>query len=320
MKSQQTKSKHKLNNDTGEHSARIIDCGRISDNIWLGKVSKDSLLKDKVVSEKSIQLAINDLNSYYVPINSNSKVRCIDGRFDPKFDESQIGPQAPGGAPGSALAYRLGVDKEDLFKGSFLEDADAMITTYLLHNFPPGGHRDINSNGTTSVGCGAIDGMDAILATMIAPAFVEDNLSLVKLILGKRFNVDDYLHIFGAAVVINSRSKDYFKERAQIISRLESRAKDSVSVLEGSHQECLVIVNEVPHTTLATNRIAEGLQGGQAFGYDVWRTFEIAEKILPRTDQFIDRERFIMAKVMTTIATLMALTDGSLQLILRTEN
>jgi hypothetical protein len=121
----------------------------------------------------------------------------------------------------------------------------------------------------------------------------------------------------GAAVMVNGRSEEYFKGREEIIDILEKRDKKSVTTLKGDHQECLVIINMVPHSTLSSNRFSNAFEGIQAFGYDVWRSMEMAQKILPRPDQEQDRQRFVMARVMTTVATLMALTDGSQKLLIR---
>lgn len=71
-------------------------------------------------------------------------------------------------------------------------------------------------------------------------------------------------------------------------------------------------------TTLASNRLADTFEGIQAFGHDLWRSMEMADKLMPRPDQIQDRERFVMARVMSTVATLMALTDGSQRLVIRT--
>jgi hypothetical protein len=73
----------------------------------------------------------------------------------------------------------------------------------------------------------------------------------------------------------------------------------------------------IPATTLSSNRFATDFQGMQAFGYDMWRSKQIAERILPLPDQARDRERFVMACVMTSVATLMALTDGTQRLLIR---
>ena len=50
---------------------------------------------------------------------------------------------------------------------------------------------------------------------------------------------------------------------------------------------------------------------------DLWRSKEMAKRFLPRNDEKLLRDRFIMARVMTTVATLMVLTDGSQRLLLR---
>ena len=159
--------KSKTNQKT---NAQIIDSGMLSDLTWPGPVSAKNLIKQGKTSEKKLLEAISRLNEFYVPIHNNARTRCIDGRHDPEMDEKHIGPQVPGGAPGAALAYRLGVDKDDLTRGTFLADAETMIGNYIRLGFAPGGHRDEHSAGETTVGCGAIDGMDRILATMTDPA------------------------------------------------------------------------------------------------------------------------------------------------------
>ncbi len=225
----------------------------------------------------------------------------------------------PGGAPGAALAYRLGVDKDDITRGTFLADAEAMIGNYIRMGFAPGGHRDEISHDQKAVGCGAIDGMDTIVTTMTQPNLINDHKRVVSLILGDDFDRDDYLRVMGAAVMVNGRSEEYFRDREKVIDILEKKSKDSTATLKGEHQECLVAVNLVPNTTLSSNRFSEDFNGVQAFGYDLWWSEEIANKLLPRPDQTLERGRFVMARVMATVATLIALTDGSQRLILRTE-
>ena len=79
----------------------------------------------------------------------------------------------------------------------------------------------------------------------------------------------------------------------------------------------LVVVNFVPDNTMASNRFADDHGGLQAFGYDIWRSRQLAETLLPLPSQEVDRHRFVMARVMITIATLMVLTDGTLPLLAR---
>lgn len=295
--------------DTTHLEVQLVDLGQLSERGWHGQVSaKDARMQLRDVMQT--------LNSYYVPIREGAKTRCIDGRNDPKFDESNLGAQVPGGAPGAALAYRLGIDKDDLTRGTFYNDAEVMIDSYLRLGLSPGGHRDDSSVGEV-VGCGAIDGMDAILANMTDPELVEDHKRLVKALLAAEFDRDDYLRVLGAALVLRSRSHGYFAGRGEILNLLEKKAPNSVSVLEGSHKEALVIVNFVPDSTFSSNRFADEHGGMQAFGYDLWRSKQLAASLFPLPSQHNERNRFVMARVMITIATLMTLTDGSQRILLR---
>jgi hypothetical protein len=152
-----------------QQTTTIIDTGVLSDMQWLGPVSARKMIDSKFTDIENIENAITSINQFYVPVNPKAPTRCIDGRHDPALDEKHLGPQVPGGAAGAALAYRLGVDKDDLTRGTFLADAEAMISTFVRMGFSPGGHRDEHSLGTKNAGCGAIDGMDKILAAMTTP-------------------------------------------------------------------------------------------------------------------------------------------------------
>ncbi len=292
-----------------KNMAQILDLGALSGHIWPGKVSAKQ-------SRVDIPSLMETIDSYYVATQPSAKTRCIDGRHDPKFDEANLGAQVPGGAPGAALAYRLGIDKDDLTRGTFYNDAEVMIESYLRLGFSPGGHRDDSSTGEV-VGCGAIDGMDAILANLTDFSLVEDQKRLVKTLLGSDFDRDNYLRVLGAGLVLRSRSHGYFAGRGEILDLLEKKAPNSVSVLEGHHKEALVLVNFVPNTTFSSNRFADEHDGMQAFGYDLWRSKQLARSLFPLPSQDVDRQRFVMARVMITVATLMTLTDGSQRMLIR---
>jgi hypothetical protein len=289
-------------------TTQIIQLGRLSERKWPGFLTVD----DRKVDLGKI---ITNLDEFYVATKPNAKTRCIDGRHDPELDEANLGPQVPAGAPGAALAYRLGVDKDDLTRGTFLNDADVMIDSYLRLGLAPGGHRD-NQGDHGGVGCGAIDGVQNILDQMTNPDLVEDHKRLVKLLLAEGFDRDNYLRVMGAGLVLESRANGYFAEREQILDLLEQKCPNSVSRLQGGHQEGIVIVNLVPNSTLASNRFFNTLNI-QAFGYDLWRSKQLAQALLPLPSQTMDRERFVTARVMLSVATLMSLTDGSLQLLVR---
>ncbi len=289
---------------------RIVQAGKLSNGHWNGSVSAN----DTTLDLASIAETLDD---YYVVVNPKAKTRCIDGRHDPGLNEAELGPQVPGGATGAALAYRLGVDRDDLTRGTFLSDFESMLNNYLRLGLTPGGHRDNGDHADGGVGCGAIDSVAKVLECISEPRLVEDSKRLTRAILAEDFVRDDYLRVLGASVVLGAHANDYFAQNNELLPLLEEKAPGSVSTLTGTHNEKLVIVNFVPGTTFASNRFADSHNGMQAFGYDVWRSKELAALLLPQDSEYIDRWRFITARVMITIATLMALTDGSLQVVFR---
>lgn len=282
--------------------------GQLSERTWPGSLSTERGPLDG-------QALTRGLDEWYVQVNQSAPSRCIDGRHDPALDENHLGAQTPGGATGSALAYRIGVDTDDLTRGTFVNDAEAMIDTYLRLGMAPGGHRDeVTMSG---VGCGAIDGLDKVLECLTDPSLVEDHKRLTRTLLGPDFDRDTYLRVLGGALVLRSRADGYFAGRGDILDLLERKAPGSVSVLQGHHREDLVIVNLVPGTTLSSNRFARDHDGRQAFGYDLWRSRQMAYRVLPLPSQQVQRQRFVTGRVMISVATLMVLTDGSLPLLMR---
>lgn len=105
--------------DEGE-ATTVIDSGSLSVQEWPGGVSRKALVEAGLTSEEAIDEAVTRIDEFYIPANKQAKTRCIDGRHDPKLKETELGPQVPGGAPGAALSFVLGVDKDDLTRGSFV--------------------------------------------------------------------------------------------------------------------------------------------------------------------------------------------------------
>lgn len=293
-----------------------IDYGVLSDTDWGGKVQVSQILERIKKTSSDVERAIKKIGDYYVTTRSGAKTRCIDGRPSINIEPENLGPQVAGGAPGAAIAYRLGVDADDLTRGSYVADAEAMISLFVRSGMAPGGHRD-ESAASGTIGCGAIDGMNVMIQKMIDPAYVEDHKRIVKLLMGKQFNRNYYLQVLGAANVLNAHSEVYFRDRDLVMKFLEEKTGDQVPVLRGQHGECIFAVNLVANTTLDSVRLSEDFGGIQAFGYDMWRSKQIAKQILGRPDQEEERERFIMARVMCSVATMMALTNGSQRFVLR---
>jgi Cadmium carbonic anhydrase repeat len=297
----------------------MIDFGILSDTNWNGRIQVRKILERIHKIPNDVDKAVNNLQYYYVPTKPSAKTRCIDGRPSINIEPEDLGPQVAGGAPGAAIAYRLGVDADDLTRGSYVADAEAMISLFVRAGMAPGGHRD-ETSAVGTVGCGAIDGMNVMLKKMTDPMLVEDHKRIVKLLMGKQFNRDYYLQILGAANVLNAHSDAYFRGRDAVMKLLEEKTGDHVPILRGEHGECILAVNLVPNTTLDSVRLSEDFGGIQSFGYDMWRSKQIAKQILGRPDQAEERERFIMARVMCSVATLMTITDGTQRFVLRMPN
>lgn len=295
--------------------ATITNFGPITtlDN-WRGGISATKMLDDGFVTQATLDNATARMDSFFCAEDASAEARCIDGRCNSTLAEDHMGAQVPGGTPGAALAYRLGVIIENFSTGSFLDDAHTMLEKSLALGFTPGDHRDTHGHG---VGCGAIDKMDQALQALVDPSLVADNERLTRAVLGDAFDENVYMHVMGAALILAGRADEYLAGRDKSIDEVEESLHHQVSVLEGDHHECFMLLNTVPGTTFATKRFSDTFEGAQAFNYDVWRTFELAEKLFSVGDDEVKKQQFIHARIATAIATLMVLTDGSQQLLVR---
>lgn len=290
----------------------ITDLGALTQAMWPGGISARAMIRQGLTTTDSITKSIAEFDTYFVPVDVRSEMRCIDGRCSGREDRAHLGAQVPGGTPGAGLAYRLGVINEHLELGNFCDDAQYMLDAYEKAGLMPGDHRDTHGHG---VGCGAIDKMDAALAALVNPTLVADHERLVRVLLGESFDDETYLHVMGAAVMVEGRADEYFKDRASSVKMLEERLHHMVPVLAGDHHECIVSINAVSGTTFDNKRFAQDFNGMQAFNYDVWQTIEGTTHIF--THDVRAQRRFIMARVMIAVATLMVLTDGTQQLVVR---
>ena len=304
---------------TNSSNTGIIGAGKLSSYKWPGAISVAELINNKTYTIGQINNAKQKINNYYVKVNGSAKTRCIDGRQDPKLDSTNIGPQVPGGSLGAALAYRLGAHKEDLTKTTFLQDTNYIINKLLSFGLKPGGHRDVlnSTSQNNKVGCGALDNMEHILKTMLEPKLVNNHKCIVQNLLNNDYAGDIYLCNLGMATILNGQSERYFMDKQNALDILEKNNKSSIATLSGSHNEVFVIINYVSNTTFDSNRFSKENNGMQAFGYDIWRTKQVAELLFPEPKQATDKSNYITARVMFTVATLMALTDGSQELLYR---
>lgn len=294
----------------------VTDLGTITNQTnWRGGISARKMIEDGFVSTSTLNAATRRLDDFFVAENPQAEARCIDGRCNDSLSDDNLAAQVPGGTPGAALAYRLGVITDDFSVGRFIDDAHIMLEKSLSLGFTPGDHRDTHGHGT---GCGAIDKMDQALQALVSSALIADNERLVRAALGDNFDERIYMQVVGAGLILAGRADEYLAEREKSIEEIEAMLQHQVTVLEGDHHECFMVLNTVPGTTFATKRFSDTYQGLQAFNYDIWRTYELAEKLFSSDADHDRKLQFIHARLATAVATLMVLTDGSQRLLVRT--
>ncbi len=291
---------------------KITNFGQLSASKWRGGISVNTLLANGTVSQGSIDSVLDTIDSYFVPVNSQCETRCVDGRHSNGQSASELGPQVAGGTPGAGFPFRLSGNSSERNSSNFVDDADLTVTRALEAGYVPGGHRDTHGHG---VGCGAIDKMDQAFSVLVDQDFAETIFRLTQGLLGDYFDEASYEEVLKNAYDMSENAEEYFTDRAASIEQLETKLGHSVQVLEGNHQECFVIVNTVADTTFDNDTFCDTHDGVQAFNYDFWRTLQFAAELFP--SDLVAQNRFITARVMTTIATLMVLTDGSQQLVVR---
>lgn len=296
---------------------KITNLGSLSKTIWPGKISLSKMLESGEASKELLESLIKNIEKYYVEINNKAKTRCIDGRFDPDYDVDNLGPQVPGGSVGATLAYKLSAGRHNIADTSFTEDSKNLFKVLDKEHIRLGGHRDNHADGISAAGCGAIDKMNQAVELLSDGSYVQSIYDLTKSLLGDDFKEDNFYEALGVATVLNGHSAKYFGDRIKSFSKLEELQKNSTTTLQGNHQECLVVANYVPGTTLAENDLLNDYDGIQVFNYDVWRTLSLADKLFPKLNDEHNKELFITARAMTAVATLMCLTDGSQTLLVR---
>lgn len=333
-----TKSDTKSMGENGEHHERtrmeraeIKMLGPISyiaphGELWNGSISR----KDHQ-SERTAE-ALSEIPNYFVLADTNAPERCIDGR--PKvhkgarghLQEMHLGPQTPGGTPAMTLAYRI-MNAGTLPEGKkFCDDLKDTISLCKKHGISFGGHIDDHSHGL-NCGCGAIDKIPDIFQKILDPEFPQAVSVYLKAMLGGKFDASVMQDLIGRAGELSAQNGNYLEQtsdgdylyKKKVIETLEAEATNvqPVEELTGDHREIALVVNLVPGTTFDRDAFTKA-QGSeiQAFNYDFWASEDFANKLFKSEKK---RTEFLTIRAMLGIATAMVLTDGSMELILRTE-
>jgi hypothetical protein len=250
----------------------------------------------------------------YESVAQDAAIRCIDGRIGDVHKE--IGPQAAGGGPGFTLAYHIVEGGSDIVSD--------FMKFWQMHenskdNFVIGGHIDDHSKPPMS-GCGAIDRMPEILETANDAKNREGIQTYVQAIMADIYDENIFDEVM--AMLATLEPMDYFRShdndyRQDLLKEITSRAdRNVVEKLSGNHKEVFVIVNRAPMSSLDKEKFVHSADGNaQAFSYDFWYVQELAAKMFPNSKAA--QVKFCTANIIFNIAAAMVLTDGSLDLGVR---
>ena len=174
------------------------------------------------------------------------------------------GPAPKEGQEIAAGGQRVGISTDPVGKQARFADKERFDYPLLS-----------DADGAVATAFGVKRGLLGKFMPVKRTTFVIDTDRRVLDVIASELSMDT--HADRALEVLRSRSAAYFHGRGEIIALLERKAPASVSMLEGHHQEALVVVNLVPGTTMSSNRFAQDHGDAQAFGYDLWRSRQIAD-------------------------------------------
>ena len=313
---------------------------------WTGSISIKSRVEGMAsgltLAEVVDVIEPRNLDRYYIASSHQAGVRCIDGRCVDHYGERPdtaterlLGAQTAGGTVVSALCDRIsGFDDVEESDGyNLVKDVHQFRQRFIDAGFVPGGHIDDHSPENMT-GCGAIDKVPEILSKITNPNNQKQVRHLAKMILGENYDSGVIDAILGRLLSLQGAADDYFQKdesgdygyRNDAIKSIKDSNPDYVPELTGVHKEIGLAINFVRDTTFHTDQFSTDNEGKlQLFGYDFWYTVELAEKLYPvdSEDEITNkqneslRQRFIATKTVFSIGTCMTLTDGTLELIVR---
>lgn len=305
------------------------------------RIDKDSVFKKRV----NAAITAKNLEKYLVPADDTTPTRCIDGRIsagwedDSAMQRRSLGPKVAGGTAHAALAFRI-VDTEHLSQNLRFE-ADIKYVAQLFKDLGIGfgGHIDDHQTGNNT-GCGAVDNINLILDRLQRPEHQQQLRGLAQLIMGEahdaRYVVNE---VIGRMLYLDALKPSYMPKAdndpkgeflykqlvAKTLRDQAGRNQEVVPALTGPHNEVAAVLNFVPHTTFDTDRFSHDNHNQiQAFAWDVWQMYEEARRLYPynmtksydeQLKAVSNRLKYVTARTMLGISTMMVLTDGSLKLV-----
>ena len=300
-------------------------------------VSVKSRIRSGEISQAKIDQFTNSetLERYFIPADDSAPMRCVDGRTstiskkridggEQITDERAVAPMIPGGTPGSALVHRI-ISNEEPAGKTLTRDIRDIVAEFDSLGIQIGGHIDEDEHDDRT-GCGAIDKIPEIFDILSDEGSRTQIHKLTKDLLGNNFDPGAANEIFKKTARLHDHRDHYlerkgnkFPYRPQTMKILREHNPNTVETMVGRHNEVALVVNTVSDTTLNRAKLNQDSKGAvQVFNYDVWTSVRIAEKLYPGDERM--QKLYLTGRVMLAIAIMMALTDGSLRLMVRVEN
>jgi hypothetical protein len=289
---------------------------------WQGSISLDKRKEDHEIDDSSINEAKRFLAMSFVECDPDGYVRCIDGRPEEGYDDEdplkfgqKLGPQEPGGDLNLAVAWRLatGLDEQ---AATIVSDIDSLLINRQL-DFKAGNHVDDNRcPGRT--GCKAFDGIEQRIAD-ISPETLPEIKSFLIAMLGDQYSSAVLDKVISNSNKLLGHGDQYFSTKEEALNDLQEKSPGGLVTLVGQHKEVILSINLVQGETFQRDHFSSHFDGNiQAFNFDVWRSFNVAQSLFPNDLNL--QQNFLHARLATALTTAMDLTDGSLILAIRRPN
>lgn len=279
-----------------------------------GSVSPAGRLNSAELTTSDIATAKEYVSLCYVPVTEGKGLRCVEDREESTYDDSdpqsyELGPQVQGATIDIAAAKRLARGISD---GNTLEeDVDTEIAEHSSR-FTPSAHTDELNQDDGAMGCGAQKGQETKLGYYQDEAHMKSIAAITEVLFekaGRTAPVDVLSALPKGAADLASAAPKYYAGKPHATAYIQGHLgnnPESHKVVRGQHNAVMVIINLVPGTTLNTGKLNARTDGkAMSFGLDAWYVLEEYPE---------DEAAVILADA---VATLMNLTDGSLEVGLR---
>ncbi|EDK72655.1 hypothetical protein TM7_0189 [candidate division TM7 genomosp. GTL1] len=277
------------------------------DFLTLGETARGTIQPStsqlKIVDELTERLQ-ND--EFYITTDERIPRRCIDGRSPAVGGFHDAAPNSAGGSLTLLVADEL-IGRHVHVEGeSTAADLSRLLKTLKQKGYQVGGHTDTHAHGNTS-GCGANDKLPAILQ------FVSEHDTVIReTAAALNVVVDEPTH---RQIVEGTKKSRTFASGAEILSVLRAEAGQNVDILDGDHNEGIVVINTRPGTTLDRNSLKKVYGSDlQAFNVDIW-SFGEAARAIAREDN--EAAQKAIAMVYYNLATAFVLGGPNLRVMVR---